>query len=45
MFFAHPDGRVIPVPYHSDNELKPGLMRRITHDAGVTVEAFRDLMR
>jgi predicted RNA binding protein YcfA (HicA-like mRNA interferase family) len=45
MIFVHPDGRVIPLPFHSDRTLKPGLLRRIIRDAGVSVEEFRRRMR
>lgn len=45
MIFVHADGRVIPLPYHSDKEIKPGLMRRIVRDAGVSVDEFGRLMR
>lgn len=45
MIFVHPDGRLIPLPFHSDRELKPGLMRRIIRDAGVSPEEFRRLLK
>lgn len=45
MIFVHADGRVIPLPYHSDKDLKPGLLRRIIRDAGVTVDEFRERMQ
>jgi predicted RNA binding protein YcfA (HicA-like mRNA interferase family) len=45
MIFVHPDGRVIPLAYHSDKDLKPGIMRRIVRDAGVAADEFRELMK
>jgi predicted RNA binding protein YcfA (HicA-like mRNA interferase family) len=40
MIFTHPGGAVISLPFHSDRDLKPGLMRRIIRDAGVSVDEF-----
>lgn len=40
MIFINDTGRVIPVPRHDGQEIKPGLLRRIIRDAGVSVEEF-----
>lgn len=36
-------GTAIPMPFHA-GDLKPGLLRRIIRDAGVSVEEFERLL-
>ena len=38
--FRHPDGRVTTVPFHPGRDISPILLRRIAHDAGLTVKEF-----
>ncbi|MBM4382314.1 MAG: type II toxin-antitoxin system HicA family toxin [Deltaproteobacteria bacterium] len=38
--FRHPDGRATTVPMHQGRDISPRLLRQITLDIGVTVEAF-----
>lgn len=45
MIFVNDAGRVIPLPFHSDRDIKPGLLRRIIRDAGVSVEEFARRMK
>ena len=41
----HPEKRVsIPVPLHGGRDLKPGTLRRLIRDAGLTIEEFRQLL-
>ena len=43
---VHPDdpGRVVTVPVHAGRDLKPGTLRSIIRQAGITVEEFRELL-
>ncbi len=43
---AHPSDplRAVTVPYHGTRSLKPGTLRNIIRQAGMTVEDFRDLL-
>lgn len=43
---AHPSdpGRAVTVPYHGTRDLKPGTLRSIIRQAGLTVEEFRALL-
>lgn len=43
---AHADDptRAVTVPYHGTKTLKPGTLRNIIRQAGLSVEAFRDLL-
>ena len=43
---AHPDNpaRVVTVPCHSSRDLKPGTLRAIIRQAGLTVEEFNELL-
>ncbi len=45
MIFVNTAGRVIPLPFHSDRDVKPGLMRRINRDCGVSPEEFARLLK
>jgi predicted RNA binding protein YcfA (HicA-like mRNA interferase family) len=36
--------RTVSVPCHSGSDLKPGTLRAIIRQAGLTVEAFNDLL-
>ncbi len=40
VFLRHPDGRKTTVPVHPGEEIGRGLLRKIIHDAEVTVEEF-----
>jgi predicted RNA binding protein YcfA (HicA-like mRNA interferase family) len=43
---VHPDtDREAVVPHHGGRDLKPGTLRGIIRDAGLTVEEFRRLLR
>jgi predicted RNA binding protein YcfA (HicA-like mRNA interferase family) len=43
---AHPDDpvRAVTVPHHGTRDLKPGTLRSIIRQAGLTVEEFRELL-
>ena len=43
---ARPDdpARAVTVPFHGVRDIKPGTLRSIIRQAGLTVEAFRDLL-
>lgn len=43
---AHPDdpSHAVTVPFHGSRDLKPGTLRNIIRQAGLTVEAFRELL-
>jgi len=43
---AHPEDptRAVTVPYHGSRDLKPGTIRSIIRQAGLTVEEFRKLL-
>ena len=42
----HPDTKVtVPVPIHGSKDLKPGTLRSIIRDAGLTVEEFIQLLK
>jgi len=36
--------RTVTVPFHGDRSLRPGTLRNILRQAGLTVEGFRDLL-
>ena len=38
-------GRKITVPVHGGEDLRPGTLRGILREAGLTVEGFRELLR
>jgi predicted RNA binding protein YcfA (HicA-like mRNA interferase family) len=40
LILKHPDGRTTVVPVHPSEEIGPGLLRRITKEAGISVEEF-----
>jgi len=40
----HPDGRVVTVPVHADQDIGRGLLRKILRDAEITREAFLELL-
>jgi len=41
MVYKHPDGRRTTIPYHSGEEIGPGLLNKIIKkDLGVTIEEF-----
>jgi predicted RNA binding protein YcfA (HicA-like mRNA interferase family) len=40
---SQPTRPPLSIPQH--DELRPGLLRRLLRDAGLTVEEFRDLLR
>ncbi|NSW57458.1 MAG: type II toxin-antitoxin system HicA family toxin [Armatimonadetes bacterium] len=41
----HPEnGRVVPVPVHGGKDLKPGTLRSIIRQSGLTVEQFCELL-
>lgn len=39
-FYRHPDGRTTTVPFHAGRDISPVLLRKISRDIGLTVEAF-----
>ena len=43
---ARPDdpARAVTVPFHGRRNVKPGTLRNIIRQAGLTVEEFRDLL-
>ena len=42
----HPETRVtVPVPIHGGKDLRPGTLRSIIRDAGLTVEEFIRLLK
>ena len=43
---SHPvTKRHVTVPVHASRDLKPGILRRIIRDAGLTVDGFRELLK
>ena len=38
--FRHPDGRGTTVPFHRGRDISPILVRKISHDIGLTVDDF-----
>ena len=38
--YRHPDGRGTTVPFHSNRDISPILLRQIARDVGLTVEQF-----
>jgi predicted RNA binding protein YcfA (HicA-like mRNA interferase family) len=46
LIMAHPDDprRVVTVPVHGARDLKPGTLRSIVRQAGLSVEGFRNLL-
>jgi predicted RNA binding protein YcfA (HicA-like mRNA interferase family) len=38
-------GREVVVPHHGERDLKPGTLRAIIRDAGLTVDEFRRLLK
>ena len=46
VILRHPVTRVaVPVPVHGGKDLKPGTLRGIIRDAGLTIEEFRRLLK
>lgn len=45
MIFVGPNGNIIPVPNHPGQDVKPGTLRRIIRDVGVSVDEFAKLMK
>ena len=41
----HPDGRGTTAPVHAGQEVRPGTLRAILRDCGLTAEQFLDLLR
>ena len=43
---VHPEdsARAVTVPFHGTRDLKPGTLRGIIRQAGLSVEEFRDLL-
>jgi predicted RNA binding protein YcfA (HicA-like mRNA interferase family) len=37
-------GRMVTVPFHGARDLKPGTLRSIIRQSGLSVEEFRDLL-
>jgi predicted RNA binding protein YcfA (HicA-like mRNA interferase family) len=44
MTFPKDSNRTVTVPVHSGRDLKPGTLRSIIHQAGLTVEEFTQLL-
>jgi len=40
----HPDGRRTTVPVHAGRDIRPGALRNILRDTGLTVDEFRRLL-
>jgi predicted RNA binding protein YcfA (HicA-like mRNA interferase family) len=40
----HPDGRRTTVPVHAGRDIRPGTLRNILRDTGLTVDEFRRLL-
>ncbi|HEY9074241.1 MAG TPA: type II toxin-antitoxin system HicA family toxin [Desulfobaccales bacterium] len=40
IFFRHPDGRTVTVPFHKGEDLGRGLTNKILHDADVSRDFF-----
>ena len=38
--YRHPDGRATTVPFHSNRDISPILLRQIARDIGLTVDQF-----
>jgi predicted RNA binding protein YcfA (HicA-like mRNA interferase family) len=38
--YRHPDGRATTVPFHSNRDISPILLRQIAKDIGLTIEAL-----
>jgi predicted RNA binding protein YcfA (HicA-like mRNA interferase family) len=38
--YRHPDGRATTVPFHSNRDISPILLRQIAKDIGLTVDAM-----
>jgi predicted RNA binding protein YcfA (HicA-like mRNA interferase family) len=38
--FRHPDGRFTTLPYHTNGDISPILLRQIAKDINLTVEEF-----
>lgn len=45
MIYVGPGGKLIPVPNHPGQDVKPGTLRRIIRDVGVSVDEFAKLMK
>lgn len=39
----HPDGRKTTVPMHTGEHIGKGLLRKILHDANISIEQFKKL--
>jgi len=45
VILRHPEqGLTVPVPVHGGRDVPPGTIRGIIRDAGLTVDAFRELL-
>jgi predicted RNA binding protein YcfA (HicA-like mRNA interferase family) len=42
VYYRATDNRRIVIPMHGTKDLKPGTLRGLIHDMGLTVEAFTD---
>ena len=40
----HPDGRRTTVPVHAGRDIRPGTLRNILRDTGLSVDEFRRLL-
>jgi len=38
--YRHPDGRATTLPFHSNRDISPILLRQIAKDIGLTVDAL-----
>jgi predicted RNA binding protein YcfA (HicA-like mRNA interferase family) len=38
--YRHPDGRATTVPFHSNRDISPILLRQIAKDIGLTMDAI-----
>ena len=46
LFYKHPDGRVVVIPYHSGEEIGPGLLNKIIKkDLRMSREEFLKLLK
>jgi len=46
MVYKHPDGRITIIPYHSGEEIGPGLLNKIIKkDLGISREEFMRKLR
>jgi predicted RNA binding protein YcfA (HicA-like mRNA interferase family) len=40
----HPDGRMTTVPVHRGRDIRPGTLRGILSDVGMSIDEFRELL-